>query len=66
MNNGIKRLFEIVAAIVLGLLAFQILGFLFSAIIFAVRLVLSLVVFGAVVSLLDWALFRRGRRRIAR
>jgi len=64
MNDGtslIKRILEIAAAILLAILAFNVLGFLFSALIFAIRLVLSIVVFGAVAGLLDWALFRRNR-----
>ena len=64
MNNGnssIKRILEIAAAILLAIMAFHVLGFLFSALITLIRVVLSLAVFGGVVALLDWALFRRNR-----
>jgi len=62
-NNGLKRVLEIVLAVILAFVAFQLLGFVFSAIIFAIRVLLSLIVFGAVVALLDWALFRHPRVR---
>jgi len=61
MNNGFKRIVEVVVAVLLAMLAFQVLGFVFSAIITLVRILLSVVVFGGVVALLDWALFRRNR-----
>jgi hypothetical protein len=59
MNNNtstFKRIFELAAAIVLALIAWQIFG---GIVMFAVRLVLSVIVFGAVFSLIEWALFRR-------
>jgi len=64
MNNGtsaIKRIFEITIAIVIALLVFQIIG---SIIMFAVRVIISVVVFAAVVFVLDSLLF--GRRRLTR
>ena len=61
MNNGtsaIKRIFEIAAAVVLALIAWQLIG---GLVMFAIRLVFSLIVFGAVFGIIDWAFFRRNR-----
>ena len=62
MNNGLKRIFEVAAAILLAMMAFHLLGFIASVLMGVLRFALSLLVFGGVVAALDWALFRRGRQ----
>jgi len=58
---AIKRIFEVLVAILLAFLAFQLLGFLFTALIMVARVFFSVLVFGGVFALIDWALFRRNR-----